>query len=100
VAGLGAGLGMLVGLALSVLLINVINKQSFGWTIQFTLPLETLGVAVLVALLAAFLEAWGPARWVSRQSIAEDLRYGLNSVGASKSMQLFEFSTFNLLRKC
>ena len=75
VAGLGAGLGILVGLALSVLLINVINKQSFGWTIQFTLPWETLGMAVLVALLAAFLGAWGPARWASRQSIAEDLRY-------------------------
>jgi putative ABC transport system permease protein len=75
VAGLGAGLGILVGLALSVLLINVINKQSFGWTIQFTLPLETLGMAVLVALLAAFLGAWGPARWASRQPIAEDLRY-------------------------
>jgi putative ABC transport system permease protein len=75
VAGLGAGLGILVGLALSVLLINVINKQSFGWTIQFTLPWETLGMAVLVALLAAFLGAWGPARWASRQSIADDLRY-------------------------
>ena len=75
VAGLGAGLGILVGLALSVLLINVINKQSFGWTIQFILPWETLGMAVLVALLAAFLGAWGPARWASRQSIAEDLRY-------------------------
>jgi putative ABC transport system permease protein len=75
VAGLGAGLGILVGLALSVLLINVINKQSFGWTIQFTLPFETLGMAVLVALLAAFLGAWGPARWASRQSIADDLRY-------------------------
>ncbi|WP_342347233.1 FtsX-like permease family protein [uncultured Nitrospira sp.] len=75
VAGLGASLGILVGLALSVLLINVINKQSFGWTIQFTLPLETLGMAVLVALLAAFLGGWGPARWASRQSIADDLRY-------------------------
>jgi putative ABC transport system permease protein len=75
VAGLGAALGILVGLALSVLLINVINKQSFGWTIQFTLPFETLGMAILVALLAAFLGAWGPARWASRQKIAEDLRY-------------------------
>jgi putative ABC transport system permease protein len=75
VAGLGAGLGIQVGLALSVLLIHVVNKQSFGWTIQFTLPWETLGMAVLVALLAAFLGAWGPARWASRQSIAEDLRY-------------------------
>ncbi|HNP31630.1 MAG TPA: FtsX-like permease family protein, partial [Nitrospirales bacterium] len=75
VAGLGAGLGILVGLALSVLLINVINKQSFGWTIQFTLPWETLGMAVLVALSAALLGAWGPARWAGRQVIAEDLRY-------------------------
>ncbi|MBA3967803.1 MAG: ABC transporter permease, partial [Nitrospirales bacterium] len=75
VAGLGAGLGILVGLALSVLLITVINKQSFGWTIHFTLPFETLGMAVLVALLAAFLGAWGPARWASRQVIADDLRY-------------------------
>jgi putative ABC transport system permease protein len=75
VSGLGAGLGILVGLALSVLLINVINKQSFGWTIQFVLPWETLGMAVLVALLAAFLGAWGPARWASRQVIADDLRY-------------------------
>jgi putative ABC transport system permease protein len=57
VAGLGAGLGILVGLALSVLLNNVINKQSFGWTIQFILPFETLGMAVLVALLAPFLGA-------------------------------------------
>jgi putative ABC transport system permease protein len=75
VAGLGAGLGMLVGLALSVLLINVINKQSFGWTVHFTLPWETLGMAVLVAMLAALLGAWGPARWAGRQVIAEDLRY-------------------------
>jgi putative ABC transport system permease protein len=75
VAGLGAGLGILVGLVLSVLLIKVINKQSFGWTIQFTLPLETLGMALLVALLAAFLGGWGPAKWASRQPIAEDLRY-------------------------
>jgi len=56
-------------------LIKVINKQSFGWTIQFTLSLETLGMAILVALLAACLGAWGPAGWANRQVIAEDLRY-------------------------
>ena len=74
-AGLGAVLGIMVGLALSILLVTVINKQSFGWTIQFTVPFTTLGMALLVALLAALLGAWGPARWASRQSIAEDLRY-------------------------
>ena len=71
----GVGIGFAVGMALSFLLITVSNKQFFGWTVQFTLPLETVGMAVLVALLAAFLGAWGPAKWASRQSIVDDLRY-------------------------
>jgi len=74
-AGLGAGVGIAVGMALSVVLIKVINKQSFGWTIQFTLAWETVGMALLVALAAALIGAWAPARWASRQAIAEDLRY-------------------------
>ncbi len=74
-AGLGAVVGIAVGMALSVVLIKVINKQSFGWTIQFTLAWETIGMAVLVALAAALIGAWAPARWASRQTIADDLRY-------------------------
>jgi putative ABC transport system permease protein len=74
-AGLGAGVGIAVGMALSVILIKVINKQSFGWTIQFTLAWETVGMALLVALAAALIGAWAPARWATRQAIAEDLRY-------------------------
>jgi len=75
VAGLGAVVGIVVGMALSVVLINVINKQSFGWTIQYTLAWETIGMALLVAFAAALIGAWAPARWASRQTIAEDLRY-------------------------
>ena len=74
-AGLGAMIGIVVGMALSVVLIKVINKQSFGWTIQYTLAWETIGTAVLVALAAALIGAWAPARWANRQTIAEDLRY-------------------------
>jgi len=74
-AGLGAAVGILVGIALSVVLIKVINKQSFGWTIQFAVAWETIGMALLVALAAALIGAWVPARWASRQTIAEDLRY-------------------------
>ena len=74
-AGLGAVVGILVGMALSVVLIKVINKQSFGWTIQYTLAWETIGMALLVAFAAAVIGAWAPARWASRQTIAEDLRY-------------------------
>jgi putative ABC transport system permease protein len=74
-AGLGAVVGIVVGMALSVVLIKVINKQSFGWTIQYTLAWETIGMAVLVAFVAALIGAWAPALWASRQTIAEDLRY-------------------------
>ena len=74
-AGLGAAVGIVVGMALSVVLIKVINKQSFGWTIQFSLAWETIAMAILVAFAAALLGAWAPARWASRQTIAEDLRY-------------------------
>jgi putative ABC transport system permease protein len=74
-AGLGAVVGIVVGMALSVVLIKVINKQSFGWTIQFTLAWETIGMALLVAFAAALIGSWAPARWASRQTIADDLRY-------------------------
>ena len=72
---LNGATGIAVGMALSVVLIKLINKQSFGWTIQYTLAWETIGMAVLVALAAALIGAWAPARWASRQTIAEDLRY-------------------------
>lgn len=49
---------------------------------------ETLGMAVFVELLAAFLGAWGPARWASRQSIAEDLRYEMNRMVVELTIQL------------
>ena len=36
-------LGLALGFALSLLLIYVVNKQSFGWTIQFHPPVELAG---------------------------------------------------------
>jgi len=74
-AGLGASVGIVVGMALSVVLIKVINKQSFGWTIQFALAWETVGMALVVAFVAALVGAWAPAHWATRQAIADDLRY-------------------------
>jgi putative ABC transport system permease protein len=72
---IGAALGIIGGLLLAVLLIEVINKQSFGWTIQLSLStrllLEAGGLALAVSLLAGY---W-PARWAARQPIAEGLRY-------------------------
>lgn len=72
---LGAGLGLAGGFLLSVLLIEVINKQSFGWTIQMAvpagLPVQAVGLAVAAALVAGYF----PARWAARQPVVEGLRY-------------------------
>ena len=72
---LGGLLGAMGGILLSVLLIEVINKQSFGWTIQFSLQPWVVVQALTLALGAAFVAAYIPARWAARQSIAEGLRY-------------------------
>jgi putative ABC transport system permease protein len=71
---IGAGLGLVSGLALAWVLIAVINKQSFGWTIHMTIPVEVLIEAVLLAIGAAWVAGYLPARWAAHQPIGEGLR--------------------------
>ncbi len=71
----GTLLGLGAGLALSVLLIEVINKQSFGWTIVlYPTPWVWLAAAGL-ALLTTLLAGYGPARRAARLPVAEGLQY-------------------------
>ena len=72
---LGSALGVVGGVALSFLLIKVINKQSFGWTIQIAWTPQVWGEAVVVSLAVALLSGYWPARWASRQPPGEGLRY-------------------------
>ena len=55
-------LGATLGMVLCGLLIYVINKQSFGWTIQFHAPALWLGGAMLMVWLATVLSGLYPAR--------------------------------------
>lgn len=58
--------GLLLGLALSLILIYVINKQSFGWTIQFHPP-WLLVICLLAGIYAAtVLAGLYPARLANR----------------------------------
>jgi putative ABC transport system permease protein len=59
-------LGLALGFALSLVLIYVINKQSFGWTIQFHPPLVLLAGASALVLLATVLAGIFPARAAAR----------------------------------
>ena len=70
--GLLAGsLGLALGMALSAVLIYVVNKQSFGWTIQFHPPGALLGAAVLLVWLVTVLAGLYPARVASRMNPIE-----------------------------
>jgi putative ABC transport system permease protein len=58
--------GLLLGLALSLILIFVINKQSFGWTIQYHWPLAVLAGAITVVYAATVLAGFYPAELAVR----------------------------------
>ena len=65
--GLIAGiLSVPVGLGMALLLILVINRRSFGWSMSVhvdpALCFQALGLALLAALLAGLLPAWRMAR--------------------------------------
>ncbi|MFQ5931410.1 MAG: ABC transporter permease, partial [Nitrospiraceae bacterium] len=72
---LGALLGLLGGILLSILLVEVINKQSFGWTIQLVLPIKLLVEAIVLAVTVALAAGYLPARWAAHQPVGEGLRY-------------------------
>jgi len=72
---LGLCLGVLSGILLATLLISVINKQSFGWTIYMAVPFKTILEAVLVAGITGLLAGYLPARWATGGTIADGLRY-------------------------
>jgi putative ABC transport system permease protein len=54
--------GLALGFALSLILIYVINKQSFGWTIRFHWPVEVLLGALTVVYGATVLAGLYPAQ--------------------------------------
>lgn len=70
----GIVLGLIGGGLLSLLLIKVINRQSFGWTIQMIVPTGSLMQALLLAVVATLVAGYFPARWAARQPIVEGLR--------------------------
>lgn len=73
--GLSAGLlAIPLGLALATALVYVINRRSFGWTLDLSLEPALFAQALLVALVAALLAGVYPAWRMSRASPAAALR--------------------------
>ena len=73
--GLVAGvLAAPVGLGLALILVLVINRRSFGWTLQMEVAPEVFVQAVLMAVIAALLAGLYPALRMARTSPALALR--------------------------
>ena len=66
--------GVVMGYALSWILINVINKQSFGWTISFHAPAALIAISLAVTFAASVLAGLVPARLASRIDLASAIK--------------------------
>jgi putative ABC transport system permease protein len=66
--------GVVMGYALSWILINVVNKQSFGWTIEFHTPVALIAGSLAITLAASVLAGFVPARLDSRIDIASAIK--------------------------
>jgi putative ABC transport system permease protein len=58
------GLGL--GYVLSLLLTHVINKQSFGWSVQYSIPWDFIAQSTVLVLVTAVASAAVPASMAAR----------------------------------
>jgi putative ABC transport system permease protein len=72
---MAAGLFSLpVGVIMAVILVYIINRRSFGWSLSMTVSPLSLGIALALALGASLLAGLYPAYRMARVSPAEALR--------------------------
>ncbi|QDU63616.1 ABC transporter permease YtrF precursor [Planctomycetes bacterium Pan216] len=74
VGGASQLLGILLGIAMAVILVFVINVQSFHWTIQFRPPWFFLAQSTVLVILASVLAGLYPAARATRFRSAAELR--------------------------
>jgi putative ABC transport system permease protein len=74
--GLVAGLLALpTGYAVALILVELINQRSFGWSLQMQLEAQPFVQALLVAVLAALLAGLYPAYRLAKRSAADAVRF-------------------------
>ncbi len=74
--GLIAGvLALPLGIAMSKILVSVINVRSFGWTMEYHIPPIVLLESLILAIIAALIAGFYPAYKLSQLSPAEALRH-------------------------
>ena len=72
IGAVSQGIGLTVGFALAAILIYVVNVQSFGWTIQFHLPLAFLVQASIAVVIATAIAGIYPAHRAARLTLTQE----------------------------
>ncbi|MEZ5277168.1 MAG: FtsX-like permease family protein [Opitutaceae bacterium] len=62
-AMVGSAGGLILSLGLGWILIHIINKQTFGWTLMFSTPWWSIAALTAAVLLSATLTALAVGRW-------------------------------------
>jgi putative ABC transport system permease protein len=70
----GVAVGLSLGIAVSVVLVHVVNPQSFHWTMELMLPWERLAALCAAMLAAGTVTAWWSARAAAGQDAARAVR--------------------------
>jgi putative ABC transport system permease protein len=72
---IGNILGILAGIFISLIMVFVITKQSFGWSIQYRFHVPYLLLSVVPVLVTSFLAGYFPAHRAAGLPLSEALRY-------------------------
>lgn len=71
---LGVGVGTLCGACLSLILVYIINRQSFGWTLRLAFPTWTVAANLVLIFVTALAAGVWPARQAAKVRLTETLR--------------------------
>jgi putative ABC transport system permease protein len=71
---LGVGVGTACGVCLSTILVYIINRQAFGWTLRLTFPVWTVVLDLGLIFLTALAAGLWPAHQAGKVRLTETLR--------------------------
>ncbi len=74
VSVLGVAAGSAVGAGLSLVLIYVVNRQSFHWSMDVHVPWEFLAALATLTVAAATATAWAASRGATGRSVVQAVR--------------------------
>lgn len=76
VAAAGVAQGLLSGALMALVLVKVINRQSFGWSIDIQYPCWPMAAVAVAVVLSAYLLGWRHGGRLARERPAAALRTG------------------------